>query len=164
MDVTSRDETLVRTLITFSCSYKITPQLFLCLLIGPQVVWEEPPGKDWSPRQLWPAPQHGALLLPRALTQRHALLQSQQPQRRWLAPPKALPLRALGRGDASWEGLWLWPLHCLLLQHRRRWVIFFTSFSVFGFKQGSVHSSEGPGHRGINALGTVPFILSKCPH
>lgn len=96
--------------------------LAFCLVFGPQVVWAEPPGEDRSPRQLRPASQHGALLLPRALAQSCALLQSQQPQLHGLTAPQALPLRPLRRGDASWEGLRFWPLHLLLLQHRRRWV------------------------------------------
>lgn len=91
-------------------------------VIGPQVVWAAPPGEDRSPRQLWPASQHGALLLPGAVNQRCGLLQSQQPELCGLTAPQALPLRTLRCGDASWEGLRLWPLHCLLLQHRRRWV------------------------------------------
>lgn len=90
------------------------------LVVGPQVVWAEPPGEDRSPRELRPASQHGALLLPGALAQSCVLLQSQQPQLPRLAAPQALPLRPFCCGDASWEGLWFWPLHLLLLQHRRR--------------------------------------------
>lgn len=56
-------------------------------LSGPQVVWAKPPGEDRSPRQLRPASQHGALLLPRALTQSCVLLQSQQPHLCGLAAP-----------------------------------------------------------------------------
>lgn len=92
------------------------------VVIGLQVVGAEPPGEDRRARQLRPAPQHGAVLLPGGVPHQAGvpLLQSQQPPR--LAAPQALPVRPIGGGYASWEGLRLRPLHLLLLQHGRRWV------------------------------------------
>lgn len=95
---------------------------YLSLLFVPQVVWAEPSGEDRRSRTFWPAPKHGALLLPGVLAQGSVLLQSQQPQLCKLAAPQALPLRPFRCGDASWERLRFRPLHLVLLQHRRRWV------------------------------------------